>query len=73
MRIERFREAFGRALVDIGRRNERVVVLDADVKSSTKAIYFEKSFPNRSIQIKDKRAGYDLYSYRTRDSWKKFQ
>lgn len=49
--IESFREAFGRALVEIGKKNENVVVLDADVKGSTKTIYFEKAFPDRFFQI----------------------
>lgn len=49
--IESFREAFGRALVEIGKENENVVVLDADVKSSTKTIYFEKTFPDRFFQL----------------------
>ncbi len=49
--IESFREAFGRALVEIGKENENVVVLDADVKSSTKTIYFEKAFPDRFFQL----------------------
>ncbi|AFK23199.1 transketolase family protein [Pyrococcus sp. ST04] len=49
--IESFREAFGRALVEIGRENERVVVIDADVKGSTRTVYFEKAFPKRFIQV----------------------
>ncbi|ASJ16264.1 transketolase [Thermococcus chitonophagus] len=49
--IESFREAFGRALVEIGRKNDKVVVIDADVKGSTKTIYFEKAFPERFIQV----------------------
>ncbi|AEC51240.1 transketolase c-terminal protein [Pyrococcus sp. NA2] len=51
MKVESFREAFGQALVDIGRRNEKIVVVDADVKKSTKTIYFEKEFPERFIQV----------------------
>ncbi len=49
--FESFREAFGRALVEIGEKNEDVVVLDADVKDSTKTIYFEKAFPDRFFQM----------------------
>ncbi len=51
MSIESFREAFGRALVEIGKENKNVVVLDADVKASTKTIYFEKAFSDRFFQI----------------------
>lgn len=49
--IESFREAFGRALVELGRENPNLVVLDADVKSSTKTAYFERAFPERFIQV----------------------
>ncbi len=49
--IESFREAFGRALVELGKENEKIVVVDADVKSSTKTIYFERAFPERFVQV----------------------
>ena len=41
------REAFGRALVDIGRENPDIVVCDADLAKSTMTTYFAKEFPNR--------------------------
>jgi transketolase len=41
------RETYGQTLVEIGRENPNVVVLDSDVAHSTKTIYFEKEFPNR--------------------------
>ncbi|MEM2341271.1 MAG: transketolase [Candidatus Bathyarchaeia archaeon] len=44
------REAFGRALVKLGEQNERMVVLDGDVKNSTFTIYFFNKFPERSLQ-----------------------
>lgn len=49
--IESFREAFGRALVELGREHENLVVVDADVKNSTKTVYFERAFPERFIQV----------------------
>ena len=49
--IESFREAFGRALVELGKENEKIVVVDADVKSSTKTVYFERAFPERFVQV----------------------
>lgn len=45
------REAFGKALVKLGRLNERVVVLDADVSTSTKTSEFRNVFPERFFQI----------------------
>ncbi|MCS7023848.1 MAG: transketolase family protein [Bryobacteraceae bacterium] len=41
------REAFGRALVEIGRENKDVVVCDADLSKSTMVHYFAKEFPDR--------------------------
>ena len=44
-------ESFGRALVDLGREREDIVVLDPDVASSTKTTYFAESFPSRFIRV----------------------
>jgi transketolase len=44
------REAFGRALVKLGEQNDKMVVLDGDVKNSTFTIYFFNRFPERSLQ-----------------------
>lgn len=41
------REAFGRALVEIGRENPAVVVCDADLSKSTMTAFFAKEFPDR--------------------------
>jgi transketolase len=44
---ETMRDAWGKALVDHGKTNPNLVVLDADVSSSTKSIYFKQLFPDR--------------------------
>lgn len=41
------REAFGRTLVELGRENPDVVVVDADLSKSTMTTYFAKEFPER--------------------------
>src|SRR5713101_6470540 len=41
------REAFGRALAELGRENRDVVVCDADLSKSTMTTYFAKEFPER--------------------------
>ena len=41
------RDAFGRALVKLGEKNEKVVVLDADVSTSTRTAFFHDKFPDR--------------------------
>src|SRR5262245_66196756 len=43
------REAFGRALVELGRENKDVVVVDADLSKSTMTTYFAKEFPDRFV------------------------
>src|SRR5450755_4918046 len=45
------REAFGRALVELGRENKDVVVCDADLSKSTMTTYFEKEFPDRFVSL----------------------
>jgi len=44
------REAFGKALLEMGRINKDIVVLDADLASSTKITYFAEEFPERFFQ-----------------------
>lgn len=43
------RDAYGKALVELGRTNRDVVVLDADLSKSTKTGLFAKEFPDRFI------------------------
>jgi len=48
-RSEATRDAYGRALVDLGKENQDIVVLDADLSCSTKTSSFRKVFPDRFI------------------------
>lgn len=45
------REAYGEALLQLGRENPGVVVLDADLAKSTKTIDFGKHFPERFFDM----------------------
>jgi transketolase len=45
------RDAFGRALVELGARDARVVALDADLASSSKMDLFAEAFPERFFQM----------------------
>ena len=45
------REVFGRTLVDLGRQYPQMVVLDADLNTSSKVVHFKKAFPDRFIQV----------------------
>ena len=44
---EATREGYGKALVELGKINKNVVVLDADLNDSTKSDYFRAAFPDR--------------------------
>lgn len=45
------RDAFGEALRDIGRTDQRIVVVDGDVNNSTRTEYFAKVAPNRFFNM----------------------
>ena len=51
MEFKATREAYGKALVELGKRDDRVVVLDADLSGSTKSREFQKQFPNRFFNM----------------------
>ncbi len=41
------REAYGKTLVELGRENPGIVVLDADLSHSTMTLFFAREFPSR--------------------------
>jgi len=45
------RDAYGEALAELGKINEKIVVLDADLSSSTKTKKFSKLFPQRFFNM----------------------
>ncbi|QUL97954.1 MAG: transketolase family protein [Candidatus Fermentithermobacillus carboniphilus] len=45
------RDAYGEILVELGRENPNIVVLDADLSSSTKTEKFAKAFPERFFNV----------------------
>lgn len=45
------RSAYGNALVQAGKENENIVVLDADLSSSTQTLIFAKEFPERFFNM----------------------
>jgi transketolase len=45
------RNAYGEALVDLGKKYENLVVLDADLSKSTKTIMFAKKYPKRFFEM----------------------
>ena len=49
--MKKTREGFGRALVDLGERDPRIVVLVGDLSESTMVSFFAERFPERFIQV----------------------
>ena len=43
------RDAYGKALVELGGKNEKVIVLDADLAKATKTVTFRNAFPDKFI------------------------
>ncbi|MEY8427781.1 transketolase family protein [Lachnospiraceae bacterium 46-15] len=43
------REGYGKALIELGKADERIVVLDSDLAAATKTGMFQKVFPERHI------------------------
>jgi transketolase len=49
--MKKTREGFGRALVDLGEQDPRIVVLVGDLSESTMVHFFAERFPDRFIQV----------------------
>lgn len=45
------RQSYGETLVNLGKVNEKIVVLDADLSEATKTSLFKKEFPNRFFDM----------------------
>ena len=45
------RQSYGEALADLGKENENIVVLDADLSKTTKTEIFAKEFPDRFFDV----------------------
>jgi len=41
------RDAYGKALVELGEKNDKIIVLDSDLAAATKTGMFKKAFPER--------------------------
>jgi transketolase len=44
------REIFGETLVELGTRDRRIMVLDADLNTSSRTVLFKQQFPDRFVQ-----------------------
>jgi transketolase len=50
-KIPEMRDAFGNGLVELGKQYPQMIVLDADLNTSSKAVLFKKAYPERFIQV----------------------
>ena len=51
MKTQNQRQVYGEALLDLGRRNKNIVVLEADLGKSTMTCLFEKEYPDRFFEM----------------------
>ena len=51
MKMQNPREVYGRTLVELGKENPNIVVLEADLCKSTMTCYFEEAFPDRYFEM----------------------
>jgi transketolase len=51
MKMQNCRVVYGETLVELGRENERIVALDADLSKSTMTRLFEHEFPERYFEM----------------------
>jgi len=51
MKMQNPRQVYGETLLELGRRNKNIVVLEADLSMSTMTCLFEKEFPNRFFEM----------------------
>lgn len=45
------RDAYGKALVELGDKNDKIIVLDADLAAATKTGMFKKAHPERFVDV----------------------
>jgi transketolase len=45
------REGYGEEIVELGKANPKIVVLEADISTSTKTCYFAEKFPDRFFNV----------------------
>ena len=45
------RDGFGEELIELGKKNPKIVVVSADLEDATRAEYFKKAFPDRFFSV----------------------
>jgi transketolase len=51
MKMQNQRQVYGQTLVELGRENEKIVVLEADLGKSTMSCLFQQEFPERYFEM----------------------
>lgn len=49
--LPEMRDAFGNTLVELGQKYANMIVLDADLHTSSKSGFFKKAYPDRFVQV----------------------
>ena len=45
------RDGYGKALVELGKENDKIVIVSADLEDSTRSKWFAKEFPDRAFTV----------------------
>ena len=45
------RDGYGKELVELGKNNDKIVVVSADLEDSTRSKWFAKEFPERAFTV----------------------
>ena len=53
--------AYGETLVELGKADQRIVALDADLCKSTMSVLFQDAFPDRYLRDGDRRGQHDVH------------
>lgn len=51
MNMQDLRKVYGETLVELGKKDERIVVVEADLSKSTMSTFFQAAFPNRYFEM----------------------
>ena len=51
LELKSFRDGFGEALLELGKKDKKVVVVSADLAESTRCLEFGKKYPSRFFEV----------------------
>ena len=66
------RQSYGEALLELGKENEKIVVLDSDLSTATKTNLFAKEFPKRFFDMLSKFKCKNMCNTCRHNSWRRW-